>query len=374
VLDSALERRRIVGLRQELERYREASLAVLASDRTQWAHQARLLLTRQIMPRRDTVLRILDEAQTLNRAAYVQQQRAIGEIYESTQRRIWQRLGFALAASLVIAVVATLYVGRLESAVRRQQRQAGQNSLDLQRLSAKLVKAQEEERRTIARELHDEVGQMLMAIKVELSVAQRASGTSSGTVRALDTARAITDTTLSTVRDLSRLLHPAVLDDLGLPAAIEWYLGGLSKRHDLRMETSFAGMDERLAPEIEGAFYRIVQEAMTNVIKHARATTCRVELRREDGNVMLTIQDDGIGFDRFQKHRDAEPPGLGLIGIRERTLQLGGRASVESELLRGTRVTAVIPVRPRADSVDQRDEAVVSTNTDAPAAPEWSRG
>jgi signal transduction histidine kinase len=172
------------------------------------------------------------------------------------------------------------------------------------------------------------------------------------------------------VRDLSRLLHPAVLDDLGLQAAIEWYLTSVARRHEIRTEASFEGLDERFAPEIEAAFYRIVQEALTNVVKHARATTCRVHLHRQAANVMLTLEDDGAGFDPSHPHDEAEPRGLGLIGIRERVRQLGGSVSVESEPGRGTRITAVLPARPRVDGAEHENLMAA----DMAAAPEWTRG
>ena len=129
----------------------------------------------------------------------------------------------ALATSLGIALLATFYAGRLEDRIRRQRAKDVQNTRDLQHLSAKLLNAQEEERRSIARELHDEVGQALTAIKVELAMAQRAIDGAGGAATALDDARSIADGVLHTVRDLSHLLHPALLDDLGLAAATEWY-------------------------------------------------------------------------------------------------------------------------------------------------------
>ena len=370
VLDSAAERERVVGLGREVAQFQTTSIEVLSTDRGSWAREARVLLTRQIMPRRDTVIRVSDEVQALNRAAFVRQQRAIADIYETTQHRIWQRLGVALAASLLIALLATVHVGRLEQDLRQQRLRERQNSQDLQRLSAKLVSAQEEERRTIARELHDEVGQLLMAVKVELSVARRALGTVGAD--ALDGVQTITDTALSSVRDLSRLLHPALLDDLGLSAAIEWHLNGFGKRHDLRVEVLQERMDERLAPEIEAAAYRIVQEGLTNVAKHARATTCRVYLQRLPNTLLITVEDDGLGFDPARQG-DNGRHGLGLIGIRERVLQLGGSMRIDSGASKGTRLTVELPARARA-VIREKDVPYESRWADILAASEESRG
>lgn len=360
VLGEPAEHQRIQELRRELASFRSASLDVLASDRRQWVSQAHRLLNLQIAPRLDSVLQISDEILARNRAAFVRQLIGLGDIYETTQQRIWQQLGVVLGVSLIIALAATIYVGRLEKEVQHRQRREQRHVHDLQRLSAKLLTVQEEERRTIARELHDEVGQMLMALKVELSVARRAAAASNAATSAFDDAQRMSDAALSAIRDLSRLLHPALLDDLGLQAAIEWYLGSVSRRHQIRTESSFEGLEDRFAPEIEAAFFRIVQEAVTNVVKHARATTCRVHLRRDSGNLVLTVEDDGAGFETSRPQVESEPRGLGLIGIRERVLQVGGGVTVQSTPGHGTRIVAVVPARPRVDAPEREEMTLVS--------------
>lgn len=271
----------------------------------------------------------------------------MAEIYGTTRRRVWEGLGVALAASLAVGLLATLYVGRLEERIRRQQAVDARNARELQRLSSKLITAQEEERRTIARELHDEVGQVLTAIKVELRVAQHAINAIGGPPHLLDDARSISDGALAAVRDLSHLLHPALLDDLGLPAAIDWYLRGFSKRHGIRADLVHDRMDARLSPEIEAAAYRIVQEALTNIARHARADSCRVCLQRLSDTVLVTVEDDGMGFDVAEAQRTGDRRGLGLIGIRERVESLHGTTRLESEPGKGVRITVELPARMR---------------------------
>jgi signal transduction histidine kinase len=348
ILNSEAERMRVEGLRREIDALRATIATVLATERSRWRTEARDLLGRT-MPRRDAVLRVSNEVQSLNRSAFVQQQEAVAGIYATTQRHVLQTLGFALAASLGIALLATMYAGRLERDVQRQRLKDQQNAVDLQRLSAKLVTAQEEERRTIARELHDEVGQILQAVKMELSLAQRAIEGAAGPARVLDDAKAITDTALNTVRDLSHLLHPSLLDNLGLPAAIGWYLDGFGRRHGVATELLQDHMDERLAPEIEAAIYRIVQEALTNVAKHAKATLVFVYLRRHDdrSTVTVSIEDNGLGFETAHARH-----GLGLIGIRERVSHLRGTVTFDSAPGKGTRLTVELPARLRAQSDD----------------------
>lgn len=344
VIDGSIERQRIGRLRAEIDDFRTTVLNVLATDSRRWPIEARTLLRRQIMPKREGVIRVADEVQAVNRGAFVQQQNEIASVYRATQRRLWASFGVAVVVSLGTALLATIYAGRLEDRIQRQRLKETDYVRDLQRLSTKLITAQEEERRVIARELHDEVGQALTAIKVELAVAQRAVEASGAAADTLDDARSITDGALHAVRDLSHLLHPALLDDLGLTAAVDWYLKGFGKRHGLRVDLLKDLMDDRLHPETEATAYRIIQEALTNVAKHGRASSCRVYLQRLTSTMLVTVEDDGVGFDASTVNGDETSRGLGLIGIRERVSQVGGTLRVESAPGKGTRLTVELPV------------------------------
>jgi signal transduction histidine kinase len=352
VLDSSAERGRVDRLRREIGDFRDTLVSVLDSDSSTWPRDARALLGRLVVPKREAVMRLSEEVQALNRAAFVRQQSDIAQLYRVQQGRIWVELGVALAASIAIGVFATAYSGRLQRSLATQRERDTQNARDLQQLSARLITAQEEERRSIARELHDEVGQVLTAIKVELSVAQRALEASGASSRLLSDAQSITEGALHTVRDLSHLLHPALLDDLGLPAAIQWYLRGFGKRHQIRVELLHDGMEARLRPEAEANIYRIVQVALTNVVKHAQATTCRVYLQRLPTTILVTIEDDGRGFDPQEIAEAGARRGLGLIGIRERVLQLQGTMRLETAPGKGTRVTVEFPVERSARAAE----------------------
>jgi signal transduction histidine kinase len=356
VLDSDAEREQVTRLRGEIDDFRRTMLDVLATDATRWATEARTLLRTRVMPKRELVVDLSEQAQALNRNAFVQQQSAAAGMYAITQRRMWQGLGVALVASFGIALLAALYAGRLEDRLRRQRAKDLQNTRDLQDLSAKLLSAQEEERRTIARELHDEVGQALTAMKVELAIAQRAIDGAGDAAHALDDARSIADGVLHTVRDLSHLLHPALLDDLGLAAATEWYLKGFGRRHGLRADVLYDRMDERLTPETEAAVYRIIQEALTNVAKHAKASRCRVYLQRLTNTLLVTIEDNGVGFDPADTRPADGSRGLGLVGIRERVAQLRGTLRLESGQDSGTRVTIEVPAQ-RRNGIDESSGA-----------------
>jgi signal transduction histidine kinase len=331
---------------------------VLRDEDRRGPSDAGRLLTDRIMPRREAVIRIAEELQSLNRKAFVQHQAEIVEIHHVTQRNVFQILGVALAASLFVGVMATVYSGRLEGRIRRQSDRDAENRRDLQRLSARLVTAQEEERRAIARELHDEVGQVLTAIKVELAVAARTAGPDD---QALANARAITERAMHTVRDLSHLLHPPLLDDLGLADTLEWYVKGFRRRHGILVDFVRDPAIGELSREANVAAYRIVQEALHNVVKHAAATRCRVALTSEHDAIRLVVQDDGVGFDVTRLGRPDGPRGLGLISIRERAAQLQGTAQIDSEPGGGTRLVVDLP-KPRileSKPVDGAAEAPV---------------
>jgi signal transduction histidine kinase len=354
VLDSPAEREHVARLQSELDEFRRTMLQVLAAEHRTSPARARVVLRTQIAPKRQLVIRVSEDVQALNRSAFVKQQSGIAQVYGGTQRQLWESLGFALVSSFGVALWATLHASRLENRLRRQRLTEVQNAQELQHLSAKLITAQEEERRSIARELHDEVGQVLTAIKVELAVAERSLLAGGGAADLLRNARSITEGALTTVRDLSHLLHPSMLDDLGLPAAIEWYLRSFGRRHDIRADIVHERMDQRLAPEIETAAYRIVQEALTNVAKHARATACRVYLQRLPHTILITIEDNGAGFDPAGDPR--ERTGLGLVGIRERASQLRGTVRLESTPGKGTRLTVELPARARAAEPPSDDD------------------
>ena len=344
VLGSDGEQAQVARLRQEVDAFHAITLSVLddASGRTPDA--VREVLNRHIVPRRETALRISEEIQSLNRAAFVRQQADIADIHRTAERQSWRRLGLSLATSLGIVLLATLYAGRLEDQLRRQMERDARLSRELQDAAARVMSAQEDERRTIARELHDEVGQVLTAIKMELSLAERALEAKGESGRPLAEVQEITDGALQTVRDLTQLLHPAVLDDIGLPAAIDASLRGLARRHDIHVDLHQSGMADRLDPETEVAAYRIVQEAITNIARHSCARHCRVRLRRHAAALSVDVEDDGLGFDAAVLQNGGRR-GFGLIGIRERATHLGGSLRIESAPGLGTRIVAELPIQ-----------------------------
>jgi signal transduction histidine kinase len=340
---SPSERERVARLREEVREFRLATDEVLATDSTQW-HRNAALLMRRFMPRREAAVSISEEVQALNRAAFIEQQRAVRGIQSSLQQQVWTVFGLALAISMAIGWLAFRHSTRLERRLTEQRAREEQTAIDLQRFSARLLHAQEEEQRRIARELHDEVGQMLSAIKMELTVAGRRLDRTGGEADLLGDTLTSVDSALRTVRDMSRLLHPSALDDLGLVAALESQLTDFRRRHGINVDFVHDGFETRRGDELERAVYRIVQEALTNVARHARARNVCVQVSADDSTCLVRVEDDGVGFDVAEAERPGLRRGLGLLGIRERASQLKGSVQIESGPSGGTRVSVQLPI------------------------------
>jgi signal transduction histidine kinase len=345
VIDSTQGHASVERLRREIDDFRQMTGQVIARTKIGGVADVRALLNQNLVPRREAAIRVSEEVQGLNRAAFVQHQTDITQIHRLAERRTWQQIGLALLASLGIAMVFSFYAGRLEARLLAQMQTNEHNTRYLQHLSTRLISAQEEERRTVARELHDEVGQALTAVQVELSLAQRRLKAAGQAPSLLGDAETITHGALQTVRDISQLLHPALLDDLGLAAAIDWQARTFEARHGIRVDVQQDGVTKRLPREVELAAYRIVQEALTNVAKHSRASSCRITLRRQEANLDIVVEDDGRGFEPGDVTESQR--GLGLVGMRERAALLSGRIAFESGGGTGTRVEVRLPVSDR---------------------------
>jgi signal transduction histidine kinase len=213
----------------------------------------------------------------------------------------------------------------------------------LQTLSRRLIAAQETERQRIARELHDDIGQALSAVKMNLQSIRRSAGASAMATQIQESIESI-DQALRRVRDLSVALRPSLLDDLGLVPALRWFVARQSQRAGFRCRFE---ADESIEPpaEVQTACFRIAQEALTNVARHSGAKNVDLELRLRGDVLELTVSDDGRGFDvKMAVERVGADASLGLLGMRERARLLGGRVTIESTRRGGTTVHARIPL------------------------------
>ncbi len=218
----------------------------------------------------------------------------------------------------------------------------------LQIFSRQLIEAQEDERRRIARELHDQIGQVLTAVKMNLYTVQQVCTSSETRSYVKDNIEAV-DEALRLVRDLSVDLRPPVLDDLGLATAIRWYVDRYTRRTGLNVAVviDLPDENERFSRELETACFRIAQEALTNVVRHANAHQVLVQLEKEGNVLFLTIKDDGVGFDfESLRHREPRATTLGLVSMHERAHAAGGIISIDSKPRQGTEIRLSIPLEP----------------------------
>lgn len=214
-------------------------------------------------------------------------------------------------------------------------------------VAAQILRAQEEERKRIARELHDETSQSLTTMVVNLDVIEKQLPDQADELaNRVRLTKEIAQRTLDETRRLMFDLRPSVLDDLGLVPALRWFINQRVVPRGLKVDFQATGVDSRLSDDLETALFRIVQEAMTNAVKHARANHLTVTMTREEGQITVEIQDNGVGFHPVHVvSKNDKDRGLGLFGMRERAALVGGAVQIDSAPGRGTTVTVSVPDR-----------------------------
>ncbi|HUL35688.1 MAG TPA: ATP-binding protein [Candidatus Eisenbacteria bacterium] len=269
--------------------------------------------------------------------------------------RIWDRLFIRLVATSVgcfaLALVLLIYNLRLlldEIEQRKKQELVEKKNAESYRmLSARILELQDVERRRIARELHDSVGQYLAALKINIGQMQRReAGFSPQSQPRVSESLDLADRAISEIRTISHLLHPPLLDELGFHAAARWYADGFAQRSGVKVELVLTEITRRLPREIELALFRVLQESLTNVHRHAKATRVEIEVHCTDDEVILNLHDDGMGIPGkvLEGFRAGGAGGIGLAGMRERLAELRGTFEVESGPT-GTHVRATLPTR-----------------------------
>jgi signal transduction histidine kinase len=228
----------------------------------------------------------------------------------------------------------------------RKSHQLEALNIELRRLSMSLISTQDEERRRIARELHDGLGQDLTAVKMmlhEVVQEQEAVSTKEGSRDSVREVSEMIDGMIQQVRNISYLLHPPLLDEIGLRSALGWYLDGLTKRCGIETSLETHPSDfPRLAPEVETALFRIVQEALTNVFRHAKAQKVSVSLSQRNKEIAVIVRDDGVGVPEQIAQFRGGKTGVGIASMRQRAKELGGELSLRNANP-GTIVELVVP-------------------------------
>jgi signal transduction histidine kinase len=294
-------------------------------------------LRHEVLPRRATVLAIAREVSEVNEQTLQEDERRVADLFAQFERRLQVVTALGLGLGLVLAALTVTYTLRLEKMADERYQESLRIQSELKDLSARLVSAQEGERCAISRELHDEVGQSLGTLLMEVD--HLGTLGPDGVFRErLDRVRPLVENCVNVVRNISLLLRPSMLDDLGLVAALEWQAREVAKRSGLTVDIAEKNVSDTLPEEYRTCVYRVVQEALSNCSKHARAKKVRIVVRQELERLLLTIEDDGKGFD---VHRVR---GLGLIGISERVTHLSGTFEAKSQEGRGTLLRIELPL------------------------------
>lgn len=334
------ESERLEGLQTKLDDYWEAFDPLFDWTPRQKLSLSSVFLMRRVLPARDGVLDITKDIESFN-DANMRQQRAQVEVREQELRTYFRRmLWITMSLGVGIALIAGIRFQIVERRVEEQHKQSEQAEEEMRRLSQQLVRAHEEERKNLSRELHDQVGQMLTALRLEVAHAERSRESKEDFEQHTQECKNLIDTIVSTVRDLSMGLRPSMLDDFGLGPALQWHARDFSRRSNIPVNVELHGNLEILPDLHRTCIYRVVQEALTNCARHSEASRIDVVVEGNDGQIELWVRDNGIGLDSNSRKTE----GLGLIGIQERVRELHGNLSLHTGDLGGTALHVFLPI------------------------------
>ncbi len=357
-IDSALETygrdagsdRNFLELRTQLAQYWQSLEPIFRWDSNERRRQGYPFLRDELFPRRQSMLAIADRIASINEQQLnAGNSEVIGLLIRFRTRLVITLLA-ALALGAGMATFTVIHVLDLEKQANTRYSEAADARGQLKELSARLVQAQETERKALSRELHDEVGQALSAVLIELRNLSSGFATKSPeqSRNHLETIKGLVESAIRVVRNMALLLRPSMLDDLGLVPALKWQARELSRRTEIDVSVA-AEIDSDLPDEYKTCIYRVVQEALHNCSTHARASIVRIRVQQQESRLVLSIQDDGCGFDA----RNVK--GLGLLGIQERVTHLGGHCEVHSEPGGGTILAVELPFYDRKRSALEAD-------------------
>ncbi len=341
-LSTLQDREALQQLGRELEGYWDVLDPVFDWTPERKAAGSFSFLRKQVLPRRTAILKMTQRINEIDAASLKQEQQRTAASWEAYRKYLKLLFAYALSLALFTAVMSIYRLSTLEKRAEEHRMRLAEAEKGLRSLSQRLVHAQEEERKSLSRELHDEIGQMLTGIRmVFINLEQLDSARKVDFKGQLAEGKELAESTILMVRNLALGLRPSMLDDLGLVPALEWQAREFSRRSGTPVELKTDGSLEGVPEEISTCVYRIVQESLTNCARHSKAKTVRIDLHGSPTELSLTVRDDGVGFDA--QHVNSR--GLGLVGIRERARELAGTVTVDSQPGKGTVLKAVIPLR-----------------------------
>jgi len=293
----------------------------------------------ELVRQRTAMLELVDRVDQISMQELSSGDAKLNDTFNSLRLRLIWMLGTTVGAGLLLAAFTIRRTLNLEAELQQRYQEGMRAQQELKELSARLVSAQEEERRAISRELHDEVGQSLSALLMEAgNAAARVPDDSTEVRRHVDSIKKLAEASVNVIRNMTLLLRPSMLDDFGLVPALEWQAREVSKRTGMRVQVAAEESAGQLPDELKTCIYRVVQEALHNCARHANARSVKVVVRREESRIFLSVEDDGRGFDA------ARVRGLGLVGMEERVNHLGGAFEIDSWPGGGTKVAAHLPI------------------------------
>jgi signal transduction histidine kinase len=296
-------------------------------------------LNREVVRRRGATLEMVDRIDQMNARQMEAGDAQLNQTFNTLRLRLVGMLAATVIVGIVLAAFTVRRTLRLEMELEQRYQEGVRTRQELKDLSARLVSAQEEERRAISRELHDEVGQSLSALLMEAgNAAANVPADSTVVRRHVDSIKKLAEASVNVIRNMTLLLRPSMLDDLGLVPALEWQAREVSKRTGLRVHVSAEDNAGELPDELKTCIYRVVQEALHNCARHSQARSVKVVVEQEPNRLLLTVEDDGHGFDARRVR------GLGLVGMEERVNHLGGSFAVRSQPGTGTKVAVELPL------------------------------
>jgi signal transduction histidine kinase len=300
--------------------------------------RAQEVVSEAIIPRRQGCVAIAHKIELLNDAQTIAAKQTSFLEFGKLQDLLTRFLILALTSGLLLAMGSAIYILRLERQAQLRYTELKQSRGELQQLSARLVDAQETERRSISRELHDEVGQALGLLLMDAGRLSNQLGSDEKGQEMVRSIKMVAERTVQTVRNMALLLRPSMLDDLGLVPAVEWYAREMSRRGEIEVEVHAENVSEELPDPLKLCVYRMVQEALNNAQRHAHAKNAVVELKQTGDVIRVSTRDDGSGFDPKRTR------GMGLLGMEERVKRLGGTIEIDSRPGAGTTIRAELPL------------------------------
>ncbi len=319
----------IASLEAKLDDYWEAFDPLFDWTPAEKILRSASFLRREVVPRREAALAIAQQIEELNNANLDAQRQEVAARYaafgQDLRGLLWQTV--ALGFSVAVIVVVRLRV---------LERRSTEAEAQMRELSQQLVNTQEDERKNLSRELHDHIAQVLTGLRMELGRIERTSATAGPAVAEC---KKLVDDMFRTVRNLALGLRPSMLDDFGLQAALEWQARDFMSRYAITVDLTMDGNFDSLPDKHRTCVYRVVQEAMTNCVRHAQAKAIQVGVMTEGDQLRVSVSDDGIGLDPAHRRK-----GLGLRGIDERVRELHGAMRLSHEPGRGTSLVVHLPL------------------------------